>query len=278
MSTYDICIISAPGDAETADRLANSLRRYHPAKAVAGDDYHSSVLVDTSGSPVDEEVSRQLDSCRFLVVLCSPLSKSHPGILERLDSFRKSHDSEHIAAVLVDGEPADAFPENFSEEKLVRHIMPDMSIVERMEKIEPIAADLRGKTPALRRRALRYETVRITASALGIHPDVLEQRHRARHRRAVAILLGIIGAVSLTAAGVFLRLGLIAKAEGDIAREQTRLSAQIAARTMEELPRLFADDEVALEYVDEAVDSARESLEEIGLGELLDASRTEGGG
>ncbi len=277
MPQYDICVISAPGDAGIAERLANSLRKYRPPKVAAGGDYARRIVVDASGSPVDDAVRALLDDSRFLVVLCSPEAKSHPGILDRLAYFRVNHDSEHIAAVLVEGEPVDSFPENFSEEKLVRHIMPDMSIVERMEKIEPIAADLRGSTPALRRHALRYETVRITASVLGIHPDVLEQRHRARRKRAAAILLAVIGSASLVAAGIFIRLGLIAKAEGDIAREQTQLSAQIAARTMEELPRLFADDEIALEYVDEAVESARSALEELGLGDLLDEAQSEGG-
>jgi len=277
MPQYDICVISAPGDAGIAERLANSLRKYRPPKVAAGGAYARRIVVDASGSPVDDAVRALLDDSRFLVVLCSPEAKSHPGILDRLAYFRVNHDSEHIAAVLVEGEPVDSFPENFSEEKLVRHIMPDMSIVERMEKIEPIAADLRGSTPALRRHALRYETVRITASVLGIHPDVLEQRHRARRKRAAAILLAVIGSASLVAAGIFIRLGLIAKAEGDIAREQTQLSAQIAARTMEELPRLFADDEIALEYVDEAVESARSALEELGLGDLLDEAQSEGG-
>ena len=276
MSNYDICVISAPGDASTADRLADSLRRYRPPKAAVGEDYRRQIVTDTSGSALDDGVREMLDQSRFLVLLCSPEAKACAGIQSRLEYFRQNHDSEHIAAVLVEGEPSEAFPENFTEEKLVRHIMPDMSIVERWEKIEPIAADLRGKTPALRRHALRYETVRITASALGIHPDVLEQRHKVRRRRATMVILAVVGAVSLTAAGIFLRLGLIAKSEGDIAREQTRLSAEIAQRTMEELPRLFAEDELAMEYVDEAVAAARDSLEELGLSSLLDESPAEG--
>ena len=46
---------------------------------------------------------------------------------------------------------------------------------------------------------------------------------------------------------------------------------------MEELPRLFAEDELAMEYVDEAVAAARDSLEELGLSSLLDESPAEGG-
>lgn len=169
--------------------------------------------------------------------------------------------------MLLEGEPDEAFPDNFSEQKLVRHIMPDMSVVERMEKIEPVAADLRGDTASRRREALRYETVRIIAAVLGIHPDVLMQRHRARRRRAIMASLALAGAISLAAAGIFLRLGLIAKREGDIAREQTRLSVEIVERTLEDLPVLFEGDENAMEYVEQAMESARESLRELGLDE-----------
>ena len=278
MESYDICITAVPSDAGTARTLADSLRRYRlpgGITAVPGADWRR-VTLDVSGSALDDSVREQLDASRFLVLLCSPEIRSHRGILDRLAYFRERKGGDHVIAVLVNGEPAESFPENFSEKKLVRHIMPDMSVVEREENIEPIAADLRGDSPARRKAALRYETVRITAQVLGVHPDALEQRHRARRKRAVAAALSFAAAVTLTAAGIFLRLGFIAKKEGDVAREQTRLSAQIASRTMEELPALFEGDEQALVYVDEAVETARSSLEELGLGDLL-SGEMEGG-
>ena len=279
MEQYDICITSVPRDADTANTLAESLRRYKlpgGVHAENGADYRR-ITLDTDGSECTDQTRETLDRCGFLVVLCSPEVRSHRGILDRLDYFRAGHGGDHIIAVLVEGEPAQSFPENFSEQKLVKHIMPDMSVVERVENIEPIAADLRGDTSAKRRASLRYETVRITASVLGLHPDALDQRHRARRTRAVIAALSLAAAVSLTAAGIFLRLGFIAKQEGDIAQEQTRLSAQIAARTMEELPALFEGDKQALAYVDEAVEAARSSLEELGLGDLLAMDTAEGG-
>ena len=155
--------------------------------------------------------------------------------------------------------------------------MPDMSIIERVDTIEPVAADLRGNTRKRQQEVLRYETVRITASVLGLHPDELEQRHRTRRKRAIIAALSVVGAVCLAAAAIFLRLGFIAKAEGDIAAKQAELSVQIARRTMQELPGMFADEPAALEYIDEAIDNARGSLDEIGLAELLDAPETESG-
>ena len=278
METYDICITAVPTDSDTARTLADSLRRYRLPGGVTAEPGRErrSVTLDLSGSPLDDEVRAQLDESRFLILLCSPEIRSHRGILDRLDYFRARKGGDHVIAVLVSGEPAESFPENFSERKLVRHIMPDKSVVEREENIEPIAADLRGDSPARKRAALRYETVRITAQVLGLHPDALEQRHRARRKRAIAVALSFAAAVTLTAAGIFLRLGLIAKKEGDIAQEQTRLSAEIATRTMKELPALFAGDEQALFYVEEAVDTARSSLQELGLDDLL-SEETEGG-
>ena len=278
METYDICITAVPTDSDTARTLADSLRRYRLPGGVTAEPGRErrSVTLDLSGSPLDDEVRAQLDESRFLILLCSPEIRSHRGILDRLDYFRTRKGGDHVIAVPVSGEPAESFPENFSERKLVRHIMPDKSVVEREENIEPIAADLRGDSPARKRAALRYETVRITAQVLGLHPDALEQRHRARRKRAIAVALSFAAAVTLTAAGIFLRLGLIAKKEGDIAQEQTRLSAEIATRTMKELPALFEGDEQALFYVEEAVDTARSSLQELGLDDLL-SEETEGG-
>ena len=89
--------------------------------------------------------------------------------------------------------------------------------------------------------------------------------------------LSVVGAVCLVAAAIFLRLGYIAKTEGDIAEQQTELSVQIAQRTMKDLPEMFAEEPDALEYVDEAIENARGALDEIGLADLLDAPETESG-
>ena len=211
------------------------------------------------------------------MLISSPRTKNDPAILQKLAAFRAGHGSEEIVLCIVEGEPIDSFPDSFIEKKSVQHILPDMSVVERIETIEPVAADLRGTTERRRREVLRYETVRITASVLGLHPDDLEQRHRSRRRRAAVAALTVVGATCLAAAGIFLRLGLIAKAEGEIAEEQTKLSVSIARRTIEELPASFAEDEQALAYIDEAVMSARGELEELGLTALLDEAETGGG-
>ena len=273
----DLYILTVRHDAETARTLADSIRRYRlPSKLQLPDktlDYRR-IQLDCDEAPLDEKTRAQLDHSRFLLLICSPDTKNDPGVLARLAWFRRSHEKEEVIAVIAEGEPIDSFPESFIEKKKVQCILPDMTVVERIDTIEPVAADLRGNTPKRRRELLRYETVRIIASVLGLHPDDLEQRHRTRRRQALIAALSVVAAASLGAAAIFLRLGWIARTEGNIAAEQTRLSVEIAQRTMEELPEAFADDPTALMYIDEAVENAKADLEELGLGDLL-AGETE---
>ncbi len=272
MYTYDICILAIAHDAEKAELLAGSLRKYRlPAGTVLPDPSlnYRRILLDTENAPLDDAGRERLEACRWLALLCSPGTKEDPVILEKLNYFRQIHGKESVIPIIADAEPVDSFPEGFIEQKTVRRIMPDMSVIEKTETIEPVAADLRASTPARQKEVLRYETVRITASVLGLHPDALEQRHRQRRKRALTIALSIAGVICMTAAAIFIRLGLIAKAEGDIAREQARLSTEIAMRTIKELPTTFEGDEIALEYINEAVENAKADLAEYGLDELL---------
>ena len=268
MENYDICVISVPEDAAVAETLANSIRSYRLPRGVKLEnpalDYRR-IYVDSTGSELNEDGKRILNNSRYLVMLCSPEAKASPAIARRLDYFRNCGLNENIVAVIVRGEPADAFPESFIQRRTVQRILPDMSVVEREETIEPVAADLRGDTPARRRQLLRYETVRITASVLGLHPNTLEQRHRRRRNRAILTAAALVCSVLLIISCVFLRLGFIAREEGRIADAQTQMSLALADRLTSELPELFVDDAQALGYINEAIEQAQEALGEAGL-------------
>ena len=82
------------------------------------------------------------------------------------------------------------------------------------------------------------------------------------------IKIGSIDILSLLVlSGLFLRLGLIARREGQIARAQTEKSVEVAQRLTKELPELFADDPQALGYVQEAIEKAISVLDQIAPGE-----------
>ena len=266
MENYDICVISTPEDAAVAEILADSIRSYRLPRNVQLPDPsldYRRIYVDSTGSDFDDSVKLLLDHARYLVVICSPDAKNSNAIKGRLTYFRHFCRNENIVAVIVRGEPVDAFPESFIERKTVRRILPDMRVVEREETIEPVAADLRGDTPARRKQLLRYETVRITASVLGLHPDALEQRHRRRRNRVILAASALVCNLLLVISGLFLYLGSIARSEGRIAEAQARMSQEVAGRLTQELPALFADDPQALAYVQEAIDQAQDTLADI---------------
>ena len=278
---YDICILSLKKDAAVADLLAGSIRSYKLPSRLSlpepGLDYRR-VLVDDQEAAFDENARNRLENSRFLALLCSPGARENPDIMAKLACFREAHDGEGIIPVLVNGEPIHVFPASFYQQRMVKQILPDMSVVERVDIIEPVAADLRAAEPSRMKQKLRYETVRIIALMLGLRPDDLQQRQRQRRKRAVTAAVAMVAAVSLAAAGIFLRLGLIARNEGLIAEEQTRLSVEIARRTMEELPAEFEGDDLALAYVNEVTQNARAKLEQLELGELLAPAEAENGG
>ena len=281
MQDYDICILAVAGDASVANKLADSIHKYRlPSGTVLPDNTldFKRVFVDVSEKPFDEEARAVLDHSRYLVMLCSPETKTSPFILERLSYFRETGKGECIIPVIARGEPADSFPESFFEKKTVRKILPDMSVVERVETIEPIASDLRADTRSRWKEVLSYETVRIVAEVLGLHPDDLEQRHRMRRRKAAITLVSVIASVCIAAAGIFAYLGHVAKTEGEIAEQQAELCVDIAERTMNELPEAFGDDPQALVYIEQAVEKAKQSLEDIGLDTFVDDGKTVTGG
>lgn len=280
MKDYDIVILAVAGDASVANSLADSIRRYRlPSGTVLPDRSlgYRRIFVDVAGRPMDDEVRAILDNSRYMAVLCSPETRTDPFILERLDYFRGIGKDDNIIAVIVRGEPADSFPESFIEKKLVRKILPDMTVIERVETIEPVASDLRADTPARWKEVLSYETVRIIASVLGLHPDDLEQRHRMRRRRTAALFVSVIAGISLAAAGFFAYLGHVARTEGEIADQQAELCVEIAERTINELPAAFAGEPQALEYIDEAIENAESALRDLGLDAVTGEQPVTGG-
>ncbi len=278
---YDICILSLKNDAAVAELLADSIRSYKLPSRLSlpesGLSYRR-VLLDDQEAAFDENARDRLERSRFLALLCSPGTRENPDIMSKLACFREAHDGEGIIPVMVKGEPIHIFPASFYQQRVVKQILPDMTVTERVDIIEPVAADLRTAEPSRRKQMLRYETVRIVALMLGLRPDDLQQRQRQRRKRAVTAAVAVVAAVSLAAAGIFLRLGLVARNEGIIAEEQTRLSVEIARRTIEELPAEFAGDELALAFVNEATENAKAALEQLELGELLAPSEAESGG
>ena len=104
---------------------------------------------DQEELPIDSSLSDNIDAAlqesEFLIVICSPRLIESRWCRAEIENFIKIRDRDHILAVLVEGEPEEAFPDliRFDEEG---------------NPVEPLAADVRGATKAEMKRKLNGET------------------------------------------------------------------------------------------------------------------------
>ena len=260
---YDICICSTKKDERWIKILYDSIMKYRlPSGVILPDPdlTYNRIYTDPTESEYDEKTEEILASSRYLLIICSPAAGASKPLSDRLVRFKDMNDGENVIAVLVEGEPQESFPPEFIEEKHVRRLMPDMSVVEYTETVEPVASDIRAGDSKEAKQKLRYETVRIVASVLGLHPDVLERRHEKRRQRAIITVAVSASLILSVIAGIFLGFGLKAKHEGDIFTRQTEISTEVAERLTKELHDQFSDIPEAKQAIEEIIAEAQTDL------------------
>lgn len=143
---------------------------------------------------LSDQITEALKASDFLIVICSPRLPQSIWCRKEIQTFIGLHGRERVFAVLAEGEPEDSFPEEllFREEETVRE---DGSVrVERIS-VEPLAADVRGKTNRERKKKIREEVVRLAAPMFDCTYDELKQRHRERRIKRIAGVAAVIAAV-----------------------------------------------------------------------------------
>lgn len=112
-------------------------------------------------------------------MICSPRTPESYWVQKEISTFIKMHGREHILAILVEGEPDEAFPKMLTAD-------------ESGTPIEPLAADVRGKTKQEVNKKLKTEILRLAAPLLGCSFDDLRQRHRERFmKKVIAAAAGV---------------------------------------------------------------------------------------
>lgn len=124
------------------------------------------------GSDLGDNITTALEESEYLIVVCSPRTPESYWVQKEIDTFISLHGREHILAILVEGEPQDAFPEK-------------LQVDEEGNPVEPLAADVRGATKREMNRKLRTELIRLAAPLLHCSYDDLRQRHRERRMKKV---------------------------------------------------------------------------------------------
>ena len=143
-----------------------------------------------SSSSLYNNIEEALGQSEFLLVICTPRLQESKWCMREIELFKKMRGSDHIIAVLAEGEPQESFPYE------ITHRLVNGEETE----VEPLAADVRGETPSKQKKKMKVERLRILAAMLHCEFDQLRQREKQRKRqRAIAA-----GGVSFAVVGAFL--------------------------------------------------------------------------
>ena len=161
------------------------------------------VFRDEEELPASADLTSSIESAlqqsRFLIVVCSRHTPKSEWVNKEVVRFRELGRDERVLALLIDGEPHEAFPRSLCEIRRTV-IDADGQNIEQIEDIEPLAADVRSLPH--RRESQRYlrrmGKLRILACFLGCSFDDLRQRDHERYVRWLKVLGALAFAILLT--------------------------------------------------------------------------------
>lgn len=191
------------------------------------------VFRDEDELPASADLSREIETAlqqsRFLIVVCSPRTPESEWVNKEIVRFREMGRGDQILALLVEGEPSQAFPRALRE---IRHVIAESSGLtrEEIEEVEPLAADVRPIREESPRHLRRMAKLRMLACLLGVSFDDLRQRETQRWRlRALLVLL-----LGLSALLVFgLLAGLALRQRNVAVQERAKALAATEAETVQ---------------------------------------------
>jgi YD repeat-containing protein len=141
---------------------------------------------DDDEIPASSDLSHQIEDAlrasQFLIVVCSRDTPASKWVRKEIAFFRALGRGDRILALLVDGEPEDAFP-------------PELLQADD----EPIAADVRPRKDETRSATERRAFLRIAAGLLGVRFDDLARREHQRRVRTQRLWGAIAAALVLGA-------------------------------------------------------------------------------
>ena len=192
-------------DAFVAGKLHSMLEHYKVPKKIreiSGKKKIERVFRDREELPLSANLAmgicEALENSEYLIVICSPRSVKSEWVQREIETFLLTHTKDKVLTLLAEGEPEEAFPDSLCYEEKILH-RPDGKAETVRERIEPMAADVRGADHREIEKKLKEEFLRILAPMLGCTYDELKQRHRDYMFRRV--IVGV-SAAAVLAVGV----------------------------------------------------------------------------
>ncbi|NQT16010.1 MAG: toll/interleukin-1 receptor domain-containing protein, partial [Planctomycetes bacterium] len=172
-----------------------------------------------ASSDLNDEIEVALRQSRFLIVVCSRQTPESRWVNKEIVRFRELGRSKRILALLIDGEPSEAFPPALRE---IRRAVTDEQghTAEEVEEVEPLAADVRS-LPSRRenkRYLRRMARLRLLACILGCRFDELRRREQERRIRRLVYFSGLMTALIIVMIALSV-VTVIQKIEADSQRQ-----------------------------------------------------------
>ena len=165
-----------------------------------------------ASSSLTDSIYYALDHTKFLIVICTPNLPLSKWCEAEIRYFLKTHDRDHILAVLADGDPSESFsPYMLHDYDEKGNIVRDW---------EPLAANIAGEGHKINNKAFKKEIVRLYAALIGCPFDSLWQREkRARTNR-------LLTAAALAVAVLAVFLGVVVNRNAQIREANVRIQEQ----------------------------------------------------
>lgn len=179
-------------------------------------------------SNLADPITQALQGSDYLIVICSPRLPESKWCLKEIETFIEMHGRDHVLAVLIEGEPADSFPDILRYDE--REVTDENGNKHTIKvEVEPLAADVRGKDNAEVLKQIKNELMRLIAPMLGCNYDDLKMRHKeARQKRILRISLAI-SIVCIIFTAISTTMALTINKQANTIEEQYRASLEAQA-------------------------------------------------
>jgi WD40 repeat protein len=216
--------------AEKLHRMLEGFRVPRPIANACGKKTIKRVFRDREELPssanLADNITEALKDSEFLIVICSPRTAQSRWVLKEIEDFAAMHGHDRILALLIEGEPREAFPKQICF--VNRQTSGDGGTTETLAEVEPLAADIRASSEREMYRKLRNEILRLLAPMLGCGFDDLKQRHRERRIKAILTTSISISAFFIAFGAVSMYQSMIISRQNrEISKKNEEITAQI---------------------------------------------------
>ncbi len=172
-------------------------------------------------SDLSDQIYQALTMSDYLIVICSPRIVESLWCQQEIQTFIEMKGFDHVLAVLIEGEPEESFPPEmvFRQEYRTDEYGNEVLCT---VPIEPLAADVRGKSKKEIKKKIDEAVVRIAAAIFDVNYDDLKRRHRERMIKK-GVHLATLGAAFFAAFGLYAGFQAIR-----FAKQNERIAAQAA--------------------------------------------------